>query len=110
MMTRLTATTPRWDVPGPAGIPLLGSALDLRRDLLGTLEKAHRRYGDVVTFSSLFDSNFVMVFEPELVKQVGIGTHVRMVFSDVSDGIALPQWTIDETAQQPAKVWRYAQE
>ena len=29
----------------------------------------HRRYGDVVTFSSLFDSNFVMVFEPELVKQ-----------------------------------------
>jgi hypothetical protein len=28
----------------------------------------------------------------------------------VSDGLALPQWTIDETAQQPAKVWRYPQE
>jgi hypothetical protein len=35
---------------------------------------------------------------------------VRMVFSDVSDGIALPQWTIDETAPQPANPWRYAQE
>jgi uncharacterized OB-fold protein len=33
----------------------------------------------------------------------------RMVFSDVADGIALPQWTIDETAQQPAR-WRYPQE
>src|SRR4051812_7366306 len=29
----------------------------------------HRRYGDVVTFRSLFDPSFVMVFEPELVKQ-----------------------------------------
>ncbi|TMK08367.1 MAG: hypothetical protein E6G72_13405 [Alphaproteobacteria bacterium] len=47
---------------------------------------------------------------PDMVKRVGVGTRVRMVFSDVSDGIALPQWTIDETAQQPAKVWRYAQE
>jgi len=46
----------------------------------------------------------------DVVKRVGVGTRVRMVFSDVSDGIALPQWTIDETAQQPAKVWRYAQE
>ena len=45
---------------------------------------------------------------PDMVKSVGIGTRVRMVFSDVSSGIALPQWTIDETAQQPAKPWRYA--
>ena len=29
-----------------------------------------RRYGDMVTFRSLFDPCFVMVFEPELVKQV----------------------------------------
>ena len=33
---------------------------------------------------------------PELVKTVGIGTRVRMVFSDVAPGLALPQWTIDE--------------
>jgi uncharacterized OB-fold protein len=47
---------------------------------------------------------------PEMVKRVGIGTRLRMVFTDVAPGLALPQWTIDETAQQPAKVWRYAQE
>ncbi|MFL5780691.1 MAG: cytochrome P450 [Thermoleophilaceae bacterium] len=29
-----------------------------------------RRYGNVVTMSTLFDRSFVMVFEPELVKQV----------------------------------------
>src|SRR6476646_4105972 len=34
------------------------------------IEACHRRYGDAVTFSTLFDSRFVMVFEPDLVKQV----------------------------------------
>jgi uncharacterized OB-fold protein len=47
---------------------------------------------------------------PELVRQVGIGTRVRMVFSDVADGLSLPQWTIDEAAVQAASPWRYPQE
>ena len=47
---------------------------------------------------------------PDQVRGVGIGTRVRMVFSDVGPGLALPQWTIDETAAQPAQVWRYPQE
>ncbi|HYI36147.1 MAG TPA: cytochrome P450 [Thermoleophilaceae bacterium] len=34
------------------------------------LDGARRRHGDVVTFRSLFDSAFVIVFSPELVKQV----------------------------------------
>jgi uncharacterized OB-fold protein len=46
----------------------------------------------------------------EIVRQVGIGTRVRMVFSNVAPGLSLPQWTIDETAQQPATVWRYSHE
>jgi uncharacterized protein len=46
----------------------------------------------------------------DMVKRVGIGTRVRMVFTDVTDGLSLPQWTIDETAQQPAQAWRYPQE
>src|SRR5258705_6007478 len=46
----------------------------------------------------------------EMVKQVGIGTRVRMVFSEVAPGLSLPQWTIDERVQQPASVWRYPQE
>ncbi len=47
---------------------------------------------------------------PDQVRSVGVGTRVRMVYADVSDGLAIPQWTIDETAQQPAKPWRYPQE
>jgi uncharacterized OB-fold protein len=46
----------------------------------------------------------------EMVRKVGIGTRVRMVFSDVAPGLALPQWTLDETAKQPTKPWRYPQE
>ena len=40
---------------------------------------------------------------------VGIGSRVRMVFSDVAPGLSLPQWTIDEGAGA-AKVWRYKPE
>lgn len=46
----------------------------------------------------------------DLVKTVGIGTRVRMVFTDVAPGLSLPQWTIDEGAKQPDKPWRYPQE
>lgn len=47
---------------------------------------------------------------PEMVRRVGIGTRVHMVFTDVTAGLALPQWTIDEGATQPTKPWRYPQE
>ena len=47
---------------------------------------------------------------PEMVKRVGIGSRMKMVFADVSDGLSLPQWTIDEDVEQPAEVWRYPQE
>ena len=43
----------------------------------------------------------------EVVRMVGIGTRVRMVMTPVAPGLALPQWTVDETADQPAKPWRY---
>lgn len=44
---------------------------------------------------------------PEVVRTVGVGTRVRIVYKDVAPGLALPQWTIDESAAQPATVWRY---
>ncbi len=42
------------------------------------LENCRRRYGDAVTFRTLFDSQFVMVFEPELVKQLFQGAPARL--------------------------------
>ena len=44
---------------------------------------------------------------PDLVGKVGVGTRVRMVFKDVATGLAIPLWTLDETADQPAVPWRY---
>ena len=38
------------------------------------IDANRRRYGDVVTFRTLFDPWFVMVFDPELVKQVFRGS------------------------------------
>ena len=34
------------------------------------IEANRRRYGDMVTFSTAFDSGFVMVFDPDLIKRV----------------------------------------
>jgi len=36
--------------PGPRGLPLVGSALDLIRDILGTTLEGQRRYGDIVRY------------------------------------------------------------
>jgi uncharacterized protein len=44
---------------------------------------------------------------PDQVRRLGIGTRVRMVFTDVADGLSLPQWAWDEDASQPASPWRY---
>ena len=68
-----------------------------------TPEEALRVVGNLVTPDGT-------LAPPEMVKRVGIGTRVRMVFTDVAPGLALPQWTIDEGAAQPAAPWRYPQE
>ena len=45
-----------------------------------------------------------------LVRSVGIGSRVRVVLKDIGGGMALPQWALDEAADQPARPWRYALE
>ena len=45
-----------------------------------------------------------------MIKRVGIGTRVKMVYVEVADGFSLPHWTIDEDADQPENPWRYPQE
>ena len=39
------------------------------------------------------------------VEKVGIGSRVKMTFSDIAPGLAIPQWTVD--AGGAAKPWRY---
>ena len=34
------------------------------------IDACRRRYGDAVTFGTLFDQRFVMVFHPALIKEV----------------------------------------
>src|SRR5271166_2695683 len=42
------------------------------------LEACRRRYGDLVTMGTLFDSGFVMVFDPGLVKEVFQGSNEQL--------------------------------
>ncbi len=48
--------------------------------------------------------------KPETVRAAGVGTRVRIVYVDVGEGFAIPQFCVDESALQPAAPWRYAQE
>jgi cytochrome P450 len=55
--------------PTPKGAPVLGSALPLQRDMLGTLEAAQREYGDVVRFRA-GPTALYAVFHPDGVRRV----------------------------------------
>jgi uncharacterized protein len=68
-----------------------------------TADEALRVVGNLATADGL-------LAPPEMIRNVGIGTRVRMVFTDVTSGLALPQWTIDEAAPRSAPPWRYPQE
>ncbi|GLZ36039.1 cytochrome P450 [Lentzea sp. NBRC 105346] len=56
-------------VPGPKGLPLLGSALALRRDLLGTYERARAEFGDIVRLTA-GPMTLYNVFHPDHVQHV----------------------------------------
>ncbi len=45
---------------------------------------------------------------PEMVRQVGIGSRLRIVYKDIGEELSQPLWMLDETAEQPAQPWRYA--
>ncbi|MFH8681360.1 cytochrome P450 [Streptomyces lydicus] len=61
------------EIPGPAGLPVLGSMLDLRRDSLATFLGAQREHGDVIRLEAGppgLRSVFYALFAPEGVQQV----------------------------------------
>jgi uncharacterized OB-fold protein len=55
---------------------------------------------------NLTDANGVLA-PKEVVQTVGIGSRVRMVFTDIASGLSLPQWMLDHDSPQPQRPWRY---
>jgi cytochrome P450 len=60
--------------PLPAVLQTAGFVVGGRR----FLDACRRRYGDAVTFRTLFDERFVMVFDPALVKQLFQGSGAQL--------------------------------
>ncbi len=73
MMGAVPASLP----PGPAWPRLIQTA----GFILGGarfLEACRRRYGNIVTFRTVFDSSFVMLFDPDQIKQLFQGSPQRL--------------------------------
>src|SRR5690554_4503987 len=55
--------------PGPEGMPLIGSVVDMRTDVLALFERGRREFGDTVRFRfGPFD--FVVIHRPEDIRTV----------------------------------------
>src|ERR1700752_4304039 len=63
--------------PGPKGLPILGLALDVRNDALGTLQRMGRQYGDIVSMPVL-RMNRILLNRPEYVQQLLILDHAKL--------------------------------
>jgi len=63
--------------PGPKGLPLLGLALDVRKDALGTLQRLAREYGDIVRMP-VPGMNRILLNRPEYVQQLLILDHAKL--------------------------------
>ena len=57
--------------PGPRGLPLLGMALQVLHDPLGTLQRISREYGDIVRIPIVSDSR-IFLNHPDYIEQVTV--------------------------------------
>jgi len=63
--------------PGP-GLPRIVQTAGFLLGGARFLEWCRRRYGNAVTFGTLFDRRFVMIFDPELIRQVFQGSNGQL--------------------------------
>ena len=89
-----TAPRPAEAIPGPRGLPLLGSGLALLRDALSTYTRAMATYGDVVRFVVGPPGRRVVLhalFDSDDVRQVLAGSHgqTKTAFRSLRAGMGL---------------------
>ncbi|MFV8754574.1 cytochrome P450 [Nannocystaceae bacterium ST9] len=74
--------------PGPRGLPLIGSALETRRDILGLLQRGMLEYGDTVRFR-FGPWDFVTLHRPEDIRAVLLERHADFRKSPSYEGLKL---------------------
>ena len=72
-------------LPGPDGLPLVGSTISIARDGLG-FENRLREYGDLVTYRA-FGQTFVVVYDPEIVETVLVSRNEAFEKGDFEQGL-----------------------
>ena len=72
--------------PGPKGWPLLGLALEVRRDPLGTMRRVARDYGDVVRLPVAMQDR-ILLNHPDLIEQVLVIQHGKFHKSELTKRI-----------------------
>jgi len=75
--------------PGPKGLPILGLALAVRNDPLGTLQRLAREYGDVVSMPVMRTSR-VLVNRPDYIQQLLILDHAKLHKSVLTKLVVAP--------------------
>ncbi len=74
--------------PGPAGLPVFGSAFDAMRDPLGLFTEATRAHGDIVGFRTLH-LKYVLVTNPDAIRHVLVENPKNYVKSRSYEGLRI---------------------
>jgi cytochrome P450 len=75
--------------PGPKGVPVLGMALQVRKDPLGTMLDVARKYGDIVRLPVVMQDR-ILLSHPEFVEQVLVIQQAKFHKSELTKKITGP--------------------
>ncbi len=101
----------RLEPPGPRGVPVLGSLLPFKRDLLAFLLQASREHGDLCRFK-LGPKPVYFVNHPDHIRHILLDNHgayrksegiqrLRPLIGDGVVALELPEWKRSRRILQP---------